>query len=70
MSKHIWDWDKRSEKPMRVVCIRCKRTELLSRVLNEIGCGGCPVEAVQGRLLSDKRGENRRATAQGIPGLR
>lgn len=56
MPKHIWEWDKKSEKPVWVVCVRCGRHEPLKRVLNEIGCEGCQVEGVQRRLLSDKPG--------------
>lgn len=54
---------------MRVVCIRCRRNARLDTVLNEIHCDGCPVEAVQGRLLSGKPGKNRGAAAQGVSGL-
>lgn len=52
MGKHIWQWDKVSANPMRVVCIKCGQRELLSKVLNEIGCDGCPVEGVQGNLIN------------------
>jgi len=55
MSKHIWQWDKESEKPMRVVCIKCKWNELLSKALNEIGCEGCQVEGKQGNLFEGKK---------------
>ncbi|GAI02807.1 unnamed protein product, partial [marine sediment metagenome] len=23
MAKHVWEWDRRSSKPMMVVCARC-----------------------------------------------
>jgi len=58
MPKHSWQWDKRREKPMWVVCIKCGQHERLDKVLNEIGCDGCPVEAIQGRLLSEEPAEN------------
>jgi hypothetical protein len=51
--QHIWEWDRVSEKPMRVVCIRCGQRERLDRVINEIGCKGCPAGEVQGRLLQE-----------------
>jgi hypothetical protein len=53
MAKHIWEWDKVSEKPIWVVCIRCGQRERLHKVLREIGCNGCPVEAAQGKLLQE-----------------
>ena len=55
MPKHIWEWDKKSDKPVWVVCVRCGRNERLDRVLREIGCNGCPAEAVQKSLFE---GEN------------
>ena len=58
MGKHIWEWDKVSEKPMRVVCVKCGRRETLDRVLNEIGCGGCLVEGKQERLFDDRSGKS------------
>jgi len=61
MPKHVWEWDKKSEKPMWVVCIRCGRHERLDRVLREIGCVGCTVKAIQGKLIDIETGEIRRA---------
>jgi len=54
MAKHIWEWDKKSEKPMMVVCVRCGQRKPLSKVL-EVGCQGCPVEGVQEGLFGKSR---------------
>jgi len=51
MAKHVWEWDKRSNKPMMVVCVRCEQRIPLSEVLDEIGCDGCPVDGVQEDLF-------------------
>ena len=53
MAKHIWQWDKMSANPMRVVCVKCGQRELLSKVLDEIGCEGCPIEGVQEALFDE-----------------
>lgn len=60
MAKHVWEWDKRSSKPMMVVCIRCGQRMPLAEILDEVGCNGCPVEGVQEDLFGD-RTENTRA---------
>ena len=60
MAKHVWEWDRRSSKPMMVVCVRCGDREPLSEVIEEVGCDGCPVEGVQEDLFGDQR-ENTRA---------
>jgi hypothetical protein len=54
--KHIWEWDKKSEKPVWVICARCGRHERLDRVLSRIGCEGCIAEVKQGSLFDEKRG--------------
>ena len=53
MAKHIWEWDKKSDKPMIVVCVRCGKRMPLSEVV-EVGCDGCPVEGVQEELFGDE----------------
>ena len=55
MPKHIWEWDKKSEKPVWVVCVRCGRHERLDRVLSQIGCEGCTAEGKQEGLFDEKR---------------
>ena len=60
MAKHVWEWDKRSSKPMMVVCVRCGQRVPLSEVIDEVGCNDCPVEGVQEDLFGDQR-ENTRA---------
>jgi uncharacterized CHY-type Zn-finger protein len=54
MSKHVWEWDKKNDKPMIVVCIKCGKKMTLSEVL-EVGCDGCPVEGVQEELFSEPK---------------
>lgn len=62
MAKHVWEWDRRSSKPMMVVCIQCGDRVPLSEVLDEIGCDDCPVEGVQEELFGNQdRRENIRA---------
>lgn len=68
MTKHIWEWDKRSNEPMMVVCTRCGQRMPLSEVLDR-GCNGCPVEGVQEELFGDQR-ENTRAREQDSPSMR
>lgn len=58
MARHIWEWDRKSERPMWVVCIRCGRHERLERVLREIGCEGCNAGSKQGRLFDEKSSRN------------
>ena len=55
MSKHIWQWDKKSSSPMMVVCIKCGKRVPLSEAISEIGCQGCPEKAVQKELFGDRR---------------
>ena len=61
MGKHVWEWDKRSSKPMMVVCTNCKQRVPLAEVLR-VGCDDCSVEGVQEGLFDGKdRRENIRA---------
>jgi hypothetical protein len=53
MAKHVWEWDKKSQNPMIVVCIKCGKRMPLSKVL-EVGCKGCPNKAVQEELFGDE----------------
>ena len=54
MGNHVWEWDKKSDKPMIVVCTQCGKRLPLSIVLDEIGCKGCPGKAVQEELFGDE----------------
>jgi len=69
MGKHVWEWDKRSSKPMMVVCVRCGARKPLSEVTDEVGCNGCPVEGLQEDLFGDQR-ENTGTREQDSPGVR
>lgn len=68
MGKHIWEWDKRSNNPMMVVCVRCGDRKPLSEVIEEVGCDSCPVEGVQEDLFGDQR-ENTGTGEEDSPGV-
>jgi len=58
MSKHIWEWDKKSHNPMIVVCTRCGKRMPLSIAVSEGAYKDCPgksvQEAVQEELFVDR----------------
>jgi hypothetical protein len=55
MAKHIWEWDRVNRQPTWVLCIKCRRHELLKTVLERIGCQGCPAKGVQEELFKEDR---------------
>jgi len=49
MAKHVWQWDRKSQNLMMVVCVRCGKRMALSEVL-EVGCKGCPDKAASDKF--------------------